>query len=277
MRRIARIFPRKTKATPEDSLAFVGMPKIEQLEGADEVHISVAFTYDKPKAENMAAALIKRGFSVTVGGAAYDDAGGEFTPGLYVKKGIVMTSRGCDNNCWFCLVPRREGKIRELKINNGFNITDSNLLQCSDEHIRAVFDMLKRQPERPVFTGGLEARRLKSWHVELLRESRTKRLYCAYDTPDDYDALVQAGKLLRDGGITKASHIAKAYVLTGYPGDTFEKAEKRLRDTWEAGFFPFSMLYRAEKGETNKEWRKFTRLWARPQITYKLLKEGNNA
>ena len=151
---------------------------------------------------------------------------------------------------------------------------DNNLLACSDTHIRGVFAMLKNQPERPIFTGGLEARRLAAWHVDLLRESKTRRMYFAYDTEyADYDALVQAGKLLREGGFSKASHKAKCYVLCGYDGDSFEKAEKRLRDTWAAGFFPFSMLYRDEKGETTEEWRRFQRTWTRPQIVYHKLKE----
>ena len=146
------------------------------------------------------------------------------------------------------------------------------LLACSEKHIRDVFEMLKRQPETPIFTGGLEAKLLRSWHVDLLRSVKPKRMYFAYDTPEAYEPLLQAGKLLRDGGITKASQSARCYVLVGYDGDTMEKAEKRLRDAWAAGFFPFAMLYRDEKGEVQRDWQQFQRLWARPQITSQLLK-----
>ena len=55
-------------------------------------------------------------------------------------------------------------------------------------------------------------------------------------------------------------------MLVGYPKDTFEKAEKRLLDTCKAGFFPYAMLYRDERGETDPEWRKFQREWCRPAI-----------
>jgi radical SAM superfamily enzyme YgiQ (UPF0313 family) len=100
---------------------------------------------------------------VTVGGPAFDEPGGEFVPGMYLKPGYVITSRGCPNNCWFCQVPKREGGvIRELEIKDGNNILDDNLLACSEDHIRKVFDMLKKQKYgRPFFTGGLEAARLK--------------------------------------------------------------------------------------------------------------------
>ncbi|MGF7099523.1 hypothetical protein M2141_001645 [Lachnospiraceae bacterium PH5-48] len=239
----------------------------------DEVHVSVAFTYDLPEAERLAEAWQKTGIPVKLGGPAMNEPGGDFVPGRYVRPGYVITSRGCNNRCWFCAVPKREGyRLRELPITEGSNVLDDNLLACSESHIRAVFDMLSSQPERPIFTGGLEAKLLRPWHVELLREVKTKRLYCAYDTPDDYEPLVAAGKLLTAAGFTRESRKPNCYVLIGYPGDSFDKAEKRLRDTWAAGFAPYAMLYRNEAGETAADWRKFQRLWVRPQILFTTLK-----
>jgi hypothetical protein len=270
--RIARVFPRRTNATPDDELAFTSAPP-KLLPDIDEVHISVAFTYDMEKAYQLAEAWQKTGLPVNMGGPAFNEPGGAFVPGLYLRKGYVITSRGCPNRCPFCAVPGREGfALRELPITDGHNVVDDNLLASSETHIRAVFAMLKKQTEKPVFTGGLEAKLLKPWHVDLLRESKTKRFYCAYDTSDDYEPLVYAGRLLREGGITKASQRARCYVLIGYSTDTMENAERRLRQAWAAGFLPYAMLYRNEKGETSKDWRRFQRLWARPQITTQLLK-----
>jgi len=268
--RIARVFPRRTNATPDDLLAFTTPPP-KVLPDVDEVHISVTFTYDMEKAERLAEAWHKTGLPVKLGGPAFNIPGNDFIPGLYLRSGYVLTSRGCPNSCWFCAVPKREGNLRELPIIDGYNILDDNFLACSENHIRAVFAMLKKQSEKPVFTGGLEARLLKPWHVELLREAGTRRMYFAYDTADDYEPLINAGKFLRDGGITKASHTVKCYVLIGYHGDTFDKAEKRLREAWAAGFFPFAMLYRDDQGEVLPEWRQFQRLWARPQIVARQL------
>ncbi len=71
-----------------------------------------------------------------------------------MKKGYVITSRGCPNRCWFCAVPKREGgRLRELPVTDGWIITDDNFLACSAKHIDQVFAMLKRQPHRPQFTG----------------------------------------------------------------------------------------------------------------------------
>ena len=271
--KIARVFPRRTNATPDDSLVFTKPPP-KILPDIDEVHVSTAFSYDKQKAEQLAEAWEKTGLPVKLGGPAYNSPGGDFVPGLYLRKDYVITSRGCDNNCWFCQVPQREGGLRELPITEGHIVLDDNLLACSENHIQSVFAMLKTQPEKPVFTGGIESKLLKPWHVALFREVKAKRIYFAYDTPDDYEPLLQAGKLLRDGGISKASRKAYCYVLIGYPGDTLEKAEKRLRDAWIAGFFPFAMLYRDELGKAKNEWHKFQRQWVRPQIVYYLLKSS---
>lgn len=273
--RIARVFPRRTAATPDDPLAFTSLPPRKGLPEIDEVHVSVAFTYDMPKACGLAEKWMKLGVPVRMGGPAFHAPGGDFVPGLYLKKGYVITSRGCPNRCWFCAVPQREGGIlRELPITEGWNVLDDNLLACSEGHIRAVFDMLQKQKEKPVFTGGLEARLLRPWHVDLLRASRARRMYFAYDTPDDYAPLVEAGRLLRAGGITKASHRAACYVLIGYQGDTMDTADKRLRDTWAAGFVPYAMLYRDEAGAVDPDWRKFQRLWVRPEIVLARLKKA---
>ena len=50
--RLARVFPRKTKASPDDALAFFGPPPF--FVECDEVHIDVTFTADKLIAEKLA-------------------------------------------------------------------------------------------------------------------------------------------------------------------------------------------------------------------------------
>jgi hypothetical protein len=261
---ILRVFPRRTTATPTDDRAFIGNPPMFWPD-ADEVHVSVAFSWDRAEAERLACAWMATGLPVSIGGPAYDAPGGEFVTGRYLKSGYTITSRGCPNHCWFCAVPKREGGLRELAIPDGWNVVDDNLLACSESHVKAVFAMLKRQPHRAEFTGGLEAKQLKGWHVDLLADLKPGRMYFAYDTPDDLEPLRQAGAMLAEAGF-RGSHNVCAYVLVGYPRDTMDSAETRLRESWAAGFWPFAMLYRDEKGETQKDWRRFQRMWTRPQI-----------
>lgn len=260
---VARVFARRTKATPNDSLAFYDEPGLFAPDVTD-VHVSVTFSYDMAKAERLAMAW-SRIAPVAIGGPAAMTRGEQFEPGMYLKAGYVITSRGCYNRCWFCSVWKRDGDVRELAIRDGYNVLDDNLLACSKQHIRDVFGMLSRQPEPCEFTGGLEARRLDNWHIDLLLGVRLKQVFFAYDTPDDYEPLVCAAKQLREAGLMRA-HKCRCYVLVGYPGDTCCDAEQRLVSTIKLGFMPMAMLYRDNSGVVDRDWSKFQRMWARPVI-----------
>lgn len=265
--RIARVFPSRTSMTPDDSLAFINCPPpLLAMPEVDEVHVCVTFTWDIPRAYWLAEQWMAVGVPVHVGGVAFGNQSGEFVPGLYVKKGAIITSRGCPNHCWFCSVPKREGGLRELPVQDGWNVLDDNLLACSDQHVKAVFDMLSRQPHPPKFTGGLEARILKPWHAEAMRALHPDKMYFAYDTADDYEPIVVAGKMMRAAGHTATSHRTCCYVLIGYPGDTFHAAETRLVDTIRAGFMPFAMLYRDASGARDHDWARFQCEWLRGKI-----------
>jgi len=268
-RHIARIFPRRTKATPMDDMVFFNEPGLF-LDGIIEAHISVTFTWDLPRAEYLLKEW-ERVMPTKIGGPAVGTAGADFEPGMYLKPGYVITSRGCPNHCWFCSAWKREGDIREFPIREGWNVLDDNLLACSESHIRAVFDMLKRQPEKAQFTGGLEAARLKDWHIDLLVDLKPKQIFYAHDTKDDYEPLVEALGRMTNAGFNR--HTLRVYVLIGFNGDTFEKAERRLLDVTDLGAYPMAMLYRDKSGKTEREWRRFQRLWARPASIYRKLKE----
>jgi hypothetical protein len=235
----------------------------------DEVHVSCVFTWDIPKALEMQRQWeFATNKPVRIGGPAFGTRGEAFTPGLYTKPGIVFTSRGCNNNCWFCFVPKRDGKLRELKIENGWNVQDDNLFSCSEKHIRAVFEMLKRQPKPAEFTGGIEAKILQPWHIELMQTITIKQMFFAYDTEDDYGPLVRAGEMLLNAGFKNQ---LRCYNLIGGPGDTIKKATDRLRKTFKAGFLPQAMLYRDQTNRTDHKWRTFQRDYARPALARRLL------
>jgi hypothetical protein len=275
MERIARVFPRKTNMTPTDSMAFVGLPTIEHLAmDIEQVNISVTFSWDIPMADELYEAWQMLGVPVEVGGPAFDDRMGDFTPGMYVKQGIVFTSRGCSKDCWFCSVPRcAHGMIRELPVQDGYNIADDNILGTSESHFRKVIEMLGRQKERAIFSGGLEPALLQPWHAELLKSINPKTMYTAYDTKDDYEPLRQMASIMWDAGFNPNGHQVKCYCLCGYDGDSFEDAEKRMQQVMDLGFLPFAMLYRNESGQTNHEWRKFQREWANSFIVGKKFSE----
>ena len=275
---LARVFPRITKATPDDEMSFYEGPNLfSPTLGITEVHVSVAFTYDIPKAEKLARAWESIA-PVKVGGVAYGDRGETFVPGRYIKHGYTFTSRGCPRRCWFCSVWKRDPFPRLLPILDGWNILDDNLLACPEHHVRAVFAMLQRQKRRVEFTGGLEALALQDYQVDLLAGLKPRpNCFFAYDPGDAFETLVSAGRRLLDAGFTRQSHRLRCYVLIGFPKDTFDAADKRLRDIASVGFTPHAMLWRPETPSQDKyapgpEWRSFQRQWARPAIVHARLK-----
>lgn len=269
--RLIRVFPRKTKATPGDSLAYYGPPDL--FAQADAVHISVAFTWDKPYAEELAEAW-RHVAPVTIGGVAYGDPGADFVPGRYIKPGYTFTSRGCPRRCYFCSVWKRDPIPRLLPIQDGWNILDDNLLACPRPHVEAVFAMLRQQSRRCEFTGGLEARALEDYQVGLLADLRPRpTCFWAYDPGDPYETLQSAARRLLEAGFTARSHRLRCYVLIGFPKDTRDAAEHRLLAMLGLGFTPMAMLWRPEtpsamKYEPGPEWRPFQRRWARPAIIH---------
>lgn len=116
---------------------------------------------------------------------------------------------------------------------------------------------------------------LTDWHIDLMANLKPRpTLYFANDTPNDYEPLVVAGRKLLTAGFTRESHRLRCYVLIGWPKDTMPAAEIRLLQTVEAGFTPFAMLWRNNRGETDAQWRAFQRRWARPAIIHAKRKAG---
>lgn len=276
--RLIRVFPRKTKATPDDDLAFLGPPDL--YAHADEVHVSVTFTYDQLEAERLAHQW-QRVAPVKIGGVGWrspefpnGDPGADFVPGRYIKNGYIFTSRGCPRRCWFCSVWKRDPVPRLLPILDGWNILDDNLLACPRPHVEAVFAMLARQRRRCEFTGGLEALSLEDYQVGLLADlSPRPNCFFAYDPGDKFETLQHAAKRLLDAGFTRCSHRLRCYVLIGFPKDTYADAEARLSDIAAIGFTPMAMLWRPEKPSQlkwapAKDWKGIQRKWARPAIIH---------
>jgi radical SAM superfamily enzyme YgiQ (UPF0313 family) len=275
---LARVFPRRTRATPDDEYAFVGYPPAKLPEDITETAISVSFSYDIDEAERLYEAWSKVSPRCAIGGPATGQRGEEFVPGKFVRQGYVITSRGCNNgkSCWYCMVPRREGPIRELPVREGVNILDDNLMACSESHIKKVFEMLERQKElhrRIFFTGGLEAALIRKWHVELLKKLRPKEIFFGCDNDEKYLHLREAVKLFKEADYFSHNTL-RAYVLIGYPLDTFEDAERRLQRVKDLGVCPMAMLYRDFSGTAtpDKDWKHLQRLWARPALIYRKLR-----
>ena len=261
--RIIRVFPIRTTYTPNDELAFVGFPPFFRPGSrTTPVHVSVLFKWLRPLAEKIAATWRDHYDSVSLGGPAYGDYGDDFTPGLYIKHGCTITSRGCVKHCGWC--PEKDRPLRELPIRPGWIVQDSNLLACSERHVRAVFDMLREQKRAIRFPGGLDKHFLRPWHRELFDSILIDELWFACDLTSDLPALEKAARILDGISIEKL----RCYTMVGYDDvpETVEQAEKRMERVLEIGFLPFCQLYKPDDYEKtySEEWKLLRRKWARP-------------
>lgn len=272
MKKIIRVFPRRTSYTPDDAYAYVGMPDMFVPEH-DEVHISCTFTWDKPLCKELAYQW--EGVTnkpVKLGGVAYGSPNEDFAPGMYVKKNIIFTSRGCNNNCPWCGVPRNEGKLRELPIHEGNWIQDNNFLQTNREHKEKVFDMLRKQ-KGICFKGGLEPDLIDGHFIDNITSLSIKELWLACDTDAHIPLFKKACEKLSRAGFNRNK--IHCYVLSY--GRDMDADEARARTVYEAGAMPFMQLYRdftEKKTEYSKEWNAFARMWSRPAAINAHMKKG---
>jgi hypothetical protein len=262
---VIRVFPARTKWTPDDPLAFVGEPPLFRPGNRfTPVMVSVTFTWQRRRAEQIANSWRMYYDNVRVGGPAYDDPGGEFVPGRFLKKGCTITSRGCVKKCGWCKVPFAEGELRELAIQPGWIVQDNNLLACTKPHILAVFAMLRQQKRAIFFNGGLDKDFFKPWHRELFDSIAIGELWFACDT-SDLAHLERARKLLEGIPLRKL----RCYTMIGYDHETLEQAERRIERVFDLGFLPFCQLYQPPTADQptkvySAEWKAVMKKWCRP-------------
>lgn len=276
---ILRVFPKKTSYLPTDPLVYypygqLTAPAWGLFPEFDEIHISCSFTWDKAFCKELAYQFQStQDKPVKLGGPAFGSEAKGFVQGLYLKPNIIFASRGCNNNCPWCIVPKIEGKLKEIPICQGNVIQDNNFLQTSRYHKDKVFEMLKTQ-KRIQFKGGLESDLIDDHFVESVRGLSIDELWLACDTDGSLKNLEKAAHKLTKAGFTR-EHI-KCYALIG---DDMDKNEERLQKIWHAGATPFAQLYRDfgdKKTEYSKEWNAFSRSWQRPAAINSHMKKGTD-
>ncbi len=260
--KIIRVFPRRTSLTPRDDYSFVGDPPLMRPE-ADEVHVSVTFTWDARAGRRLVEAWSQYYPVVKIGGPAFYSLCHTFSPGQYVRNGVTFTSRGCNNECPWCLVRKSEGRLMELPdFSAGHIIQDNNLLQCGSRHLDRVFAMLAGQRGIEL-SGGLDARLVTTAFADRLRGLRIYQLFLACDTAGSLKMLQRAVKRL-----AMPRDKMRCYVLIGFDGEAISQATARLEGVWAAGCMPFAQLYQPADQwiDYPKEWRDLNRRWSRPAI-----------
>ncbi len=273
---ILRVFPERTSMTPDDNYVRIGEPDLLPLpEDITSIHVSCVFTWRMDRCRQLRKVWKdKTGLPVLLGGPAFGDPGDDFVPGVYLKRGVTITSRGCPNRCGWCFVPKREGALRALPIAEGYVVQDNNLLACPREHFESVCEMLGRQRRGARFVGGFEAACLEEWHLGALARLRIAEIWLACDTTAALNAVRYAVSRLTHlpslRAVKEPRRKLRCYVLIGHGAETLADAEKRLEAVWNVGCLPFAQLYCNDKGrvQAGPEWRALARKWSRPAAMF---------
>ena len=266
---IVRVFPRKTSMTPDDPYAFVGDPPLWRPP-ASEVHVSVTFTWDIDEGYRLQEAWAQHYPIVKIGGPAIGGSHDAFMPGMYLKHGVTITSRGCPYHCPWCLVYGYEGDLKLLPICPGWIVQDNNLLATPRSHQEQVFDMLATQPRTVSFPGGLDTRLIDDWIVRQLARLRVKEVFLAADTKGALPHLARAVEKLN---FLRRRQL-RCYVLLAYNGETIPQALERLEAVWNIGCLPFAQLFQPPDRviKYSPEWKALARTWSRPAAMFALHK-----
>ena len=183
-------------------------------EWADKIYVSCVFEENRDKCLEWEGAAV-------IGGTGYDLSIKLPEEIERVKPRINMgfTTRGCIRSCGFCIVPRKEGKIRIVGDladlwdgqSKDLLLIDNNILAVPD-HFRIICKQARELNLRIDFNQGLDHRLLSPDIVRDLKGIRHKEYRLAYDSPDQHETVARAIRMLQSGSINRCMW----YVLVGY-------------------------------------------------------------
>jgi hypothetical protein len=166
-----------------------------------------------------------------------------------VNAGIGFTSRGCVRSCPFCVVPRKEGALRQVAGIGELVNPRSNRLILLDNNLTADPDcLLKLQEikERGLvvdITQGLDVRTMTPDIARALAEIKHLRgIHYAWDRPG-HEGAVMAGIETLSRFVKKWRHLC--FMLVGYDTE-FEEDVYRFRRLVGLGVDPYVMVWQGE-------------------------------
>jgi hypothetical protein len=241
------------------------------------------------EAYQRAAFYKAQGFHVRAGGPATSmnpgyladvaEIGGPVDAVIHHNPNATFTSRGCPRKCPFCVVPKMEGDLVELKdwVPRPV-VCDNNFLACSKRHFDIAIDRLKPL-EAVDFNQGLDARLFTAYHANRLAELDMYCVRLAWDNIKLETQFMRAYETLLEAGFIPRK--IRVYVLIGYK-DAPEDALYRLETIKNLGavpnpsrYQPLNTAYRnsyVAPGWTNNElvrmMRYFYNAWRVRRIPY---------
>lgn len=156
-------------------------------------------------------------------------------------------TRGCCNNCSFCIVTPKEGTCsRRVADLNDFwkgqkmiKLLDPNILACRDRE--ALLQQLIQSKARVDFTQGLDARFLNEDIVKMLLRMKIKAIHFAFDFMKNENAILKGFDCF-NRFYTRSKWNVKCYILTNYD-TTHQEDWYRVCKVREHGMLPDVRIY----------------------------------
>ena len=160
---------------------------------------------------------------------------------------LGFTTRGCVRQCAFCVVPRKEGRLRVVGDLHAFwrgqrkvALLDNNLTGAPMQHFTLIIEQIRAEGLQVDFNQGLDVRLLTEEHAALLATVRlAKQIHFAWDHLRDEAAVRRGVAILRD--VMPLSRVM-FYVLIGYDS-TAQEDYYRVMELRAMGVDPFVMPY----------------------------------
>lgn len=253
-----------------------------RFEVKDKIFASTIFTRSKPVIDALAwgrpdAVIGGTGydFTSTLEGVGITTETMDYSIYPHERRSIGFTQRGCRLSCSFCVVPKKEGKVRQAAtiadIWRGNPWPKELLLLDNDffgqAHWRERIKELRDGGFKVSFNQGINARCITDEAAEAIASvnyrddsMKVKRIYTAWDSRSDEERLFAGLERLVKYGV-KPDNIM-VYMLIGYwPGETAEDREYRRKRLRDFGARPYPMAYITAETlpEKAKELRGFQR------------------
>lgn len=158
-------------------------------------------------------------------------------------------TRGCPNNCDFCIVSKKEGrcsqKVADLSEfwcgQKYIELLDPNILACKER-----LDLLKQLADSQAwvnFNQGLDARFLTEEVAVALKGVKKKMVHFAFDYMKNEKAVLRGLETYKRVMQSKSDSREVVYILTNY-NTTIEEDLYRVQKVRELGFLPDIRIYR---------------------------------
>lgn len=168
-------------------------------------------------------------------------------PELTNGKAYGFLTRGCPNNCPFCIVTKKEGfcskKVADLKQfwrdQKEIKLLDANILACKERE--NLFQQLINSNAYIDYTQGLDARLIDDDIANLICKTKIRMVHFAFDLMKNEEGILKGLKIFAKY-FQKDERAKRVYILTNY-NTTLQEDWYRVKKVTELGYTPYIMIY----------------------------------